>query len=165
VPLGSKRLGVGRRLSQAGLCGPGEGRAVTNAKPGGDARLRLCAGARVMVVEDESLVAMMLCDMLEDLGCAVIGPTATVTGALALLEGGAPPDLALLDVNLGGENACAVADALARRAVPFIFVSGYGRSGIDPRYAQAPVLPKPFEPATLARAVGQALRSMTEARP
>ena len=120
---------------------------------------------RVLVVEDESLVAMMLCDMLEDLGCAVVGPTATVTGALALLDAGAPPDGALLDVNLGGESAYGVADALARRAVPFIFVSGYGRGGIDPRYAQAPVLSKPFEPVRLARAVGQALRSMTEARP
>jgi CheY-like chemotaxis protein len=112
---------------------------------------------RVLVVEDESLVAMMLADMLEEIGCTVVGPVASCAGALRLLEGDQALDLALLDVNLGGETAYGVADALSRRKVPFIFVSGYGASGLDQGYAAAPILAKPFQPATLAHAIGEIL--------
>ena len=81
---------------------------------------------------------------------------------LRLLEGGEALDLALLDVNLGSETAYGVADALSRRDVPFIFVSGYGASGLDQGYAAAPVLAKPFQPATLARTIGEILALSTE---
>jgi CheY-like chemotaxis protein len=137
---------------------------VTYAEPSEEPKLRIRAGARVLVVEDESLVAMMLSDMLEDLGCRVIGPVGSRAGALELV-GDLQLDLALLDVNLGGEHAYDVADALAGRAVPFVFVSGYGISGIDPRFAHAPVLAKPFQPAALARVIGDALSGAAEARP
>jgi CheY-like chemotaxis protein len=119
----------------------------------------------VLVVEDESLVAMMLADMLEEIGCTVIGPAATCAAALRLVDDGHALDLALLDVNLGGQTAYGVAEALTRRAVPFIFVSGYGASGLDPRYADTPVLPKPFEPAMLARIIGEALDRPMEKNP
>ncbi|MDF2764668.1 MAG: putative response regulator, CheY family [Rhodospirillales bacterium] len=138
---------------------------MTYAEPSEEPKLRIRAGARVLVVEDESLVAMMLSDMLEDLGCRVIGPVGSRAGALELVGDGLHLDLALLDVNLGGEHAYDVADALAGRAVPFVFVSGYGISGIDPRFAHAPVLAKPFQPAALARVIGDALSGAAEARP
>lgn len=130
---------------------------MTHAEPSGEPELRIRAGARVLVVEDESLVAMMLADMLAEIGCEVIGPVGTCAEALRLVDGGHALDLALLDVNLGGETAYGVADALSRRAVPFIFVSGYGASGLDPHYADALILAKPFEPAMLARVIGEVL--------
>ena len=135
---------------------------MTGARAAGDARLPLPRRARVLVVEDESLVAMMLADMLEEIGCTVVGPVASCAGALRLLEGGEALDLALLDVNLGSETAYGVADALSRRDVPYIFVSGYGASGLDQGYAAAPVLAKPFQPATLARTIGEILALSTE---
>lgn len=140
---------------------PSPEKRVTGAREAGDATLPLPRRARVLVVEDESLVAMMLADMLEEIGCTVVGPVASCAGALRLLEGEAL-DLALLDVNLGGETAYGVADALSRRDVPYIFVSGYGASGLDQDYAAAPVLAKPFQPATLARAIGEILALSTE---
>lgn len=130
---------------------------MTVARAGDGAKLAAERGARVLVVEDESLVAMMLADMLAEIGCEVIGPVGTCAEALRLVDDGHALDLGLLDVNLGGETAYGVADALARRAVPFIFVSGYGASGLDPRYADALVLAKPFEPAMLARVIGEVL--------
>lgn len=137
---------------------------MIGAAASGGAKRRPVAGARVLVVEDESLVAMMLGDMLEDLGVTVVGPVGTRGTALQLLASGARIDLALLDVNLGGENVYDVAEALAGIGVPFVFVSGYGAGGIDPRYAQAPVLAKPFQPALLARVVGEALAGQTRNR-
>jgi CheY-like chemotaxis protein len=130
---------------------------VTGARAGDGAKLAPERGARVLVVEDESLVAMMLADMLAEIGCEVIGPVGTCAEALRLVDDGHALDLALLDVNLGGETAYGVADALSRRAVPFIFVSGYGASGLDPHYADALILAKPFEPAMLARVIGEVL--------
>ena len=85
----------------------------------------------MLVVEDESLVAMMLADMLGDLGCSVVGPLGTRTQALQAVTDGEPVDLALLDVNLGGDSVYEVAEALRRRRVPYAFVSGYGAAGID----------------------------------
>ena len=113
--------------------------------------------ARVLVVEDESLVAMMLADMLGDLGCSVVGPLGTRTQALQAVTDGEPVDLALLDVNLGGDSVYEVAEALRRRRVPYAFVSGYGAAGIDSRHAGVPVLAKPIEPALLARLVSEVL--------
>lgn len=79
------------------------------------------------MVEDEPIVGMLLEDMLLDLGVAVIGPAATLAEALALTgEGGL--DAALLDVNLGGERSYPVAEALAARGVPFLFLTGYGEA-------------------------------------
>jgi CheY-like chemotaxis protein len=109
--------------------------------------------ARVLVVEDESLVAMMLADMLSDLGCTVVGPFGARAEALRAVTDGAPLDLALLDVNLGGDSVYDIAEALKLRNVPYAFVSGYGAGGIDSRHAHAPVLAKPIEPSLLERVV------------
>jgi CheY-like chemotaxis protein len=106
-------------------------------------------GLRLFVVEDEALVAMLLEDMLLDLGCVVVGIAGSVREALGRL-GGARADGAILDVNIGGEMVFPVADALAEKGTPFVFVTGYGRAGLGDRYPGAPVLTKPYSPSDLA---------------
>jgi CheY-like chemotaxis protein len=106
------------------------------------------AGLRLLVVEDEALVAMLIEDLLRDLGCTVVGPVGSVARALALLRREAI-DGALLDVNLGKERSYPVADALAARGVPFVFLTGYAE--IDGSHAAACVLQKPLAAAALAR--------------
>jgi CheY-like chemotaxis protein len=114
-------------------------------------------GLRLLVVEDEALVAMLIEDILLDLDCVVIGPVGTVAQALALLHR-EEIDGALLDVNLGGgERSYPVADALAARDVPFVFVTGYGEDGVEGRYAPVTVLQKPFDPRRLERVVANDL--------
>jgi len=98
-------------------------------------------GRRVLLVEDEALVAMLIGDALSDAGAVVIGPFAAVADM--------PPELAILDLNLGGESSLPIADDLVARGVPIIFASGYGNAGLPPRYRASPMLAKPFDPADL----------------
>lgn len=111
------------------------------------------AGLRILVVEDEALVAMMIEDIVADLGCTVIGPAGSVAAALALIES-APPDGALVDLNLGGEHAGPIAAALKARRIPFVFVSGYGRAMASGDMADVPIVSKPFDERDLQRAIG-----------
>lgn len=106
------------------------------------------SGQRILLVEDEALIAIMMKDVLSDLGLTVVGPLGTLAQALAA-AGRDQVDGAILDLNLGGEAVYPVADALARRGVPFIFVTGYGAATIDRRYAHVPALEKPIDPASL----------------
>jgi PAS domain S-box-containing protein len=99
---------------------------------------------RVMVVEDEALVALVLADQLAELGLSVVGPCSSVAEATAVADGG-DFEAAILDVNLGGELVYPVADLLSSRGIPFVFVTGYGRESIDRRFADTPVLEKPVE--------------------
>jgi CheY-like chemotaxis protein len=115
-------------------------------------------GRRVMVVEDETMIAMLVEDMLRDLGCAVIGPAHGLEGAMALADSGQAIDAALLDVNLSGQSVFPVADALRARGIPMIFSTGYGDGGLRHIDAGAPVLQKPFRAADLARALGEAMK-------
>ena len=102
------------------------------------------AAARVLVVEDEALVALVLADQLSDMGLCVIGPCSNVTEAkTAVAE--SDFEVAILDVNLGGELVYPVADLLVSRGTPFVFVTGYGRESIDRRFAGVSVLEKPVE--------------------
>ncbi len=103
---------------------------------------------RILVVEDEALVAMLVEDALEDAGFGVIGPVRSVAQALEALEMEAP-DAAVLDLNLAGENSVAVADALVARGIPFVVATGYGAAGLPATHRQALVLPKPYDPADL----------------
>jgi DNA-binding response OmpR family regulator len=104
----------------------------------------------ILVVEDETMIAMFLDDMLTDIGCNVVGPAGAVGPAMALIEAsGHMLDGALLDVNLRGELAYPIADALTRRGIPFAFVTGYAASAIEVRYAAAPAMTKPFRFAAL----------------
>lgn len=98
---------------------------------------------RVLLVEDEGLVAMMLEDLLQDLGCEIAGSLASVEAALNWIGDGGAADLALLDVNLSGKPVFPVAEALKAQGTPFAFVTGYGE-GHDPRFKDAPVLGKPI---------------------
>ena len=115
----------------------------------GDAKL-VVGAHRVMVVEDEALVAMVLGDHLTELGFSVVGPYSRVTDAIDAVKG-EDLDAAVLDVNLGGELVYPVADLLATRGVPFIFVTGYGLESIDRRFANVRVLQKPIEREMLQR--------------
>ena len=114
-------------------------------------------GRRVLVVEDESLVAMLLETILEDLGCEVIGPAATVEEAVALIRGDAGLDAALLDVNVGGQPVFPAAEALAERDVPFLFASGYGAAGLPDRWAGRPTIQKPFTEGAIGEALAAAM--------
>jgi CheY-like chemotaxis protein len=109
-------------------------------------------GLRVLVVEDEALVALQLEDMLSDFGCAIIGPASRVAQALALLDGELV-DAAVLDLNVAGELVYPVADALADRGLPYIFATGYGALGLSEPYRRRPVLQKPFLPSELRKAM------------
>jgi CheY-like chemotaxis protein len=113
-----------------------------------------CDGLAILVVDDEILIAMLLEDLLLDLGCTVVGPAGTVAQSLALVEGsGRVLDGALLDINLRGELVYPVADVLIARDVPFVFITGNALHGIDPRYAAIPALAKPFSNETISDVV------------
>ncbi len=103
----------------------------------------------ILIVEDEPFIALTLEDMLDELGFAHAGTVGQVSDALDLI-GRDPVDCALLDVNLGSEKIDPVADLLASRGCPFIFTTGYGRSGIPSGHADRPVLQKPFRMDDLA---------------
>lgn len=111
-------------------------------------------GRRILVVEDEALVAMLIEDALAEVGALTLGPAASVAEALALLEA-ATPSAAVLDLNLAGENSLAVADRLVAAGVPFVIATGYGRDGVPARHAGVVVLPKPYDPTELIRTLGR----------
>lgn len=112
----------------------------------------LLNGLRVLVVEDEMLVSMLVEDMLADFGCSVVGPAPDFDEAMALANT-ADIDAALLDVNLAGRPIFPVADALKARGVPFAFASGYGQAGLEEAHRGATVLQKPFRQSDLERAL------------
>jgi CheY-like chemotaxis protein len=100
---------------------------------------------RILVLEDEPLIAMMLQGWLEEVGCETIGPAHSVQSALDLLTAAAL-DWALLDVSLQhGEKCYPVVSALHDRRVPFAFLTGYAAEDVDARLREAPVLCKPLE--------------------
>jgi PAS domain S-box-containing protein len=107
-------------------------------------------GNRVMIVEDEALVAMVESDALLELGYAVVGPFSKPADALAAVRGG-DVAAAILDINLNGTLVYPVADELAARGIPFIFVTGYGTESVTERFSNVPVLQKPIERDTLLR--------------
>jgi CheY-like chemotaxis protein len=109
---------------------------------------------RVLVVEDEALVAMLVEDALLDAGFEVIGPAATVEEALSLLEA-ERPDAVVLDLNLAGETSTPVADLLASRGIPYVIATGYGASGLPPGHQHAMVLAKPYDPGDLIAMLGR----------
>ena len=109
-------------------------------------------GLKILVVEDEMLVSMLVEDMLSDFGCVVVGPAADLAEAMALARS-EDIDAALLDVNLNGKPIFPVADVLRERGVPFVFASGYGEAGIEAGHRGAPVLQKPFREVDLGRAL------------
>ncbi|MET4614675.1 CheY-like chemotaxis protein [Stenotrophomonas sp. 2619] len=108
--------------------------------------------ARVLLVEDESLVAMMVEDCLIELGYEVAAVAANVDAALAALQGGGI-DCAMLDVNLGGTPSFPIAEALEARGIPYMFVTGYDGTAIPPHFRARHGLQKPFRMRELQQAL------------
>ena len=114
-------------------------------------------GVKVLVVEDEYLVATLMEDMLESAGCVVAGPIPRLAQALDAASSEAC-DVAVLDVNLAGERVYPVAEILAGRSVPFVFVTGYGANSLPVEYAERPRICKPFRMAELLAAISDVLK-------
>ncbi|WP_342591920.1 response regulator [Jiella sonneratiae] len=95
-------------------------------------------------MEDESLVALQLEDMLLELGCSVVGPAMRLRAAEELLNSAVDIDCAVLDVNVCGEMVYPIAERLTGMGIPFIFATGYGRDGVDKRWTEVPILQKPY---------------------
>ena len=108
----------------------------------------MIAGKRILLVEDEFMVAAMICDVIEDAGAIVVGPVANIADALDHVARGGF-DLAVLDWNLDGDRSDPIARALIGRRVPFVISSGYG--AVPEEFAGAPLLSKPYDPANLVR--------------
>jgi len=106
-----------------------------------DPRLK---GLRVAVVEDETLVALLLEDMLTDLGCRVLWTAHRVGNALDLVQR-STPDAGVLDVNIAGDEVYPVAQVLAERNIPFVFTTGYGTRGLIESWRDRPIVQKPFQ--------------------
>jgi CheY-like chemotaxis protein len=113
-------------------------------------------GRRVLVVEDESLIAMLIEDTLADLGCVVAVSASRLDQGVEAATSAAI-DLAVVDVNLAGEPAYPIADALLARAIPFVLTTGYGPAGLRPGLERVPIVTKPFATADLERALLKAL--------
>ena len=115
-------------------------------------------GLRVLVVEDELLLALDLQAILEEAGCKVIGPAMRVDQALQRIAEEVI-EAAVLDVNLGHETVFPVADALAERRLPFVFLSGYDRDTLPERFHDRPLLGKPYSISALLVLLQEPLRS------
>lgn len=115
------------------------------------------SGRRVLIVEDESLVAMLLETILADLGCDVVGPESNIEDGLNVASGTAPLDAALLDVNVAGQEIFPVAEALKARGVPFVFSTGYGEAGLPEHWRGNPTVQKPFTEGAIREALMTAL--------
>ena len=119
-------------------------------------------GRRILVVEDNFLVATLLAEVLESVGWQVVGPVAHLAAALdAVASEGF--DAAVLDVNLGGQAVYPVAEVLVARRVPFVFVTAYGREALPPLFCGRPHLGKPFLPGELIGTVAHLITPGAEA--
>ena len=123
----------------------------TNARVSTEPVTTTLSGARVLVVEDEAAISMLL-----DFGCTVVGPAARLANALEIAEREAF-DVAILDVNVAGEPIYPVAEAIAKRGLPIVFSTGYGGAGIREPFRDRPVVQKPFSQNDLERTLAAAL--------
>ena len=114
-------------------------------------------GRRILIVEDESLVAMLLETILEDMGAVPVGAISTVAEALDLLAGDVALDAALLDVNVAGHEVFPVAEALTSKGVPFVFSTGYGEGGLPETWRGRSTIQKPFTEDAVRSALFKAL--------
>jgi len=111
----------------------------------------ILSGLRVLLVEDDALITMLLEDLLVEFGCQVVGPAANIAAALSLIEA-ETIDVALLDLNLGhGQTTYQLADRLGSDRVPFAFVTGLDALSLQDPYKSSPTLQKPFRVDDLER--------------
>jgi CheY-like chemotaxis protein len=125
--------------------------------------MSLASGFRVLVVEDEELITLLIEDILTDIGCEIVGPVGNVPDALKLAQS-ADIGGALLDLNLAGHDVYPVADALAHRGIPFVFTTGYDHSRIAERFSDVPTLSKPFGAQMVEDAVVKELFGRSQLR-
>ena len=114
---------------------------------------RLARGRRILVVEDEYLIAADLGEALEECGALVVGPVPSVSAALRCIAEETALDGATLDVTLGQEKSYPVAEALRARGLPFVFLTGYGDRSLPDAFRDAPRCDKPFDLRALLRAL------------
>ncbi len=117
---------------------------------------RRLEGVRVLIVEDEPMIALVLEDMLDALGVEIVETATTLSEAMAAASS-CGLDAAILDINLEGEMSYPAAERLASRGVPFIFVTGYAPETVPPSLANAPVIDKPYRPDAIAAALAAVL--------
>lgn len=110
-------------------------------------------GRRILVVEDEMLVAMSVEDTLVAAGAVIIGLAPTVERALSLVESAPAVDVVVLDMNLHGQSGLPVADACTAKSIPFLILSGYGASALAGTNHTAPILSKPFSSSVLIETI------------
>jgi CheY-like chemotaxis protein len=113
-------------------------------------------GRRVLVIEDESLVTMLIQDTLADIGCEVVGSASRFDEAVSKAKG-LSFEVVILDVNLNGQLSFPIAEALSERGIPFVWTTGYGTGGLPKSLQNAPVLSKPFQQMDLEQALRAAL--------
>ncbi|MGB7102629.1 MAG: response regulator [Xanthobacteraceae bacterium] len=130
--------------------GPAQAKKVGNGADVGPLPPKIAYGRRVLVVEDEALVAMMIQEFLTEYGHSVVGPISRAAEALVAAKA-TDYDAAILDINLGDGMAYPVADILSARGVPFVFITGYEADTVDGRFSHVPVLQKPIERQALQR--------------
>jgi CheY-like chemotaxis protein len=130
---------------------------MTSSKP-----LTALAGKRILVVEDEILVYMLIESVLEEHDCKALPPAPRLPAAVQMAERD-EFDAAILDLNLAGEVVYPVAEILSRRALPFVFLTGYGEGALDERFKGRPVVQKPFRDGILLEALARALEEARSA--
>ena len=143
---------------------PGPSKKPGNGADNGPALAKIAYGRRVLVVEDEALVAMMIQEFLTEYGHAVVGPIGRASEALVAAKE-TDYDAAILDINLGDGMAYPVAEILSARGVPFVFVTGYEADTVDHRFSHVPVLQKPIERQALQRLFVPGLNDSVVAAP
>jgi PAS domain S-box-containing protein len=116
---------------------------------------------RILVVEDEPLIGMATCDLIEELGHSVVGPFFNLATSRAALEGRL--DAAILDVNLGKDEAYPLAEELSVRGIPILFMTGYAQDSLDKRFRDYPVLQKPVVRDALLQAIRDLAAPLTTA--
>ena len=118
----------------------------------------------VLLVEDETLIRMMIAGMIEELDHTVVAEAGNISDALRLAKG-ADFEIAILDINVGGDRIEPVAEIINGRHLPFVFASGYGAAGLPENFRDRPVLQKPFRIEQLGDAIASALASVATKRP
>jgi two-component SAPR family response regulator len=115
-------------------------------------------GVQVFIVEDESLITMLLEDILDDLGCGLAASAGSLRDALDKAAT-VTANIAILDINLAGDPIFPVAERLVARGIPIVFASGYGASTLPEEWRNRPTLPKPFTSRQVEEAIAAALQS------
>ena len=120
-------------------------------------------GRRILIVEDSPVVAPFTADLLEDLGCEVVGPAPNMAAARELLDGDAEIDAAMMDVHIRGERVFPLCDALEAKGVPFLLTSGYADWQMPDKWGDRPRLAKPYTIGQVEEALAALLDSAKEA--